>query len=158
MKAVFAALACAALAWPVSAEPVIKVINFTADWCPNCQILNPALEEAINRLPAGEVELVNLDMTEAGRRSSEEDRLNAWADAIRLADTHQAGYLWDWYGGVTGIAAIVSADNGEPIACVNRSLDEDAIFGRLREATIITNRRDPGTRKPNGPECPPPLR
>lgn len=141
-----------------SAQPVIKIINFTAEWCPNCQILNPAMKNVLTQFPEGEIELVNLDMTHAGRGSTEEQRLRVYADAIRLADSHQSGYLWDWYGGVTGIAAIVSADNGEPISCVNRALNEDAIAARLREAKIISLRRTPGTRRPDGPDCPPPLR
>jgi len=141
-----------------NAEPVLKIINFTAEWCPNCQILNPAMNNALSNFPEGEIEVVNLDMTHAGRGSSEEQRLRVYSDAIRLADSHQAGYLWDWYGGVTGIAAIISADNGEPISCANRALDETAIADRLREAAIISKRRTPGTRMPQGPDCPPPLR
>jgi len=155
-------IACLALCFApfltAQAEPVLKIINFTAEWCPNCQILNPAMNNALTTFPDGEIEIVHLDMTHAGRGSTEEQRLRVYADAIRLADSHQAGYLWDWYGGVTGIAAIISADNGEPISCLNRILDEAAISGRLREAQIISKRRTPGTRMPQGPECPPPLR
>ena len=142
----------------VSSTPVVKIINFTAEWCPNCQILNPAIQDALRSFPQGEVEVVNLDMTFAGRGSSEAQRLAVYSDAIRLADSHQSAYLWDWYGGVTGLAAIVSADNGEPISCINRILDADAIAGRLREAQIISKRRTPGARMPQGPDCPPPLR
>ncbi|MEO1406378.1 MAG: hypothetical protein AAFV54_07785, partial [Pseudomonadota bacterium] len=104
------------------------------------------------------VELVNLDMTQASRRSSDAEKEQAWSEAIRLAHSHHALYLWDWYGGVTGIAAIISADTGEPITCVNRTFDEDAIQSRIQEAIILTNRRAHGARKPEGPECPPPLR
>lgn len=141
-----------------SAEPVLKIINFTAQWCPNCQILNPAMHNALTEFADGEIEIINLDMTHAGRGASEAQRLDVYADAIRIADSHQAGYLWDWYGGVTGIAAIVSADNGEPISCLNRIFDEKAIISRLQEAQIISKRRTPGQRMPEGPDCPPPLR
>ncbi len=140
------------------ADPVIKIVNFTAEWCPNCQILNPAINNALTEFPDGEIEVINLDMTLAGRGASFERRNAVYADAIRLADSHQAGYLWDWYGGVTGLATIISADNGEPISCINRILDERAIADRLREAQIISKRRTPGTRMPQGPDCPPPLR
>ena len=139
-------------------EPVLKIVNFTAEWCPNCQILNPAMHNALTRLPDGEIEIIDLDMTYAGRGADTYQRNAVYSDAIRLADSHQAGYLWDWYGGVTGIAAIISADNGELISCLNRILDEDAIVDRLREAIIISKRRTPGLRMPEGPECPPPLR
>jgi len=149
---------CLAPLLVAQAEPVVKIINFTADWCPNCQILNPAMSNALTNFPEGEIEVVNLDMTHAGRGSSEAQRLGIYADAIRLADNHQAGYLWDWYGGVTGLAAIISADNGEPISCINRVLDEAGIEARIREAQIISKRRAQGTRMPHGPDCPPPLR
>jgi len=127
----------------LSSTPVVKIINFTAEWCPNCQVLNPAIQDALRSFPEGEIEVVNLDMTFAGRGSSEQQRLAVYSDAIRLADSHQSAYLWDWYG---------------PISCINRILDANAIAGRLREAQIISKRRAPGTRMPQGPDCPPPLR
>jgi len=158
-KAVIAAsLTCLIGTVTATAEPVVKIVNFTADWCPNCQILNPALDNALTRFAEDEVELVNLDMTNASRRASNEQTARTWADAIRTAQSHRAGYLWDWYGGVTGIAAIISADNGEPISCLNRTFDEQAIEARIREAMTLATRRTPGTRKPEGPECPPPIR
>ena len=45
------------------AEPSVKIINFTADWCPNCQILNPRLEEAMESFEDGSIERVDLDVT-----------------------------------------------------------------------------------------------
>lgn len=153
-------LLAAAILAPMLAhsEPVLKIVNFTAEWCPNCQILNPAMNNALTEFPAGQVEMINLDMTHARSGSDLYQKNAVYADAIRTADSHQAGYLWDWYGGVTGLAVIISADNGEPISCMNRILNEAQIADRLREATIISQRRTPGTRMPNGPDCPPPLR
>ena len=136
--------------------PVVKVINFTADWCPNCRIIDPRIDEAIARFPEGRIELVELDMTET-RRGGDENRLRVFADAIRLADSHQAGYLWDWYGGVTGLSAIISADNGEPISCINRTLSVDEIAFRLKEAQVLALKAPPGGRKPQGPDCPAPM-
>lgn len=140
------------------ADPVLKIINFTADWCPNCQILNPRMDDAISRFDAGEIERVDLDMTEARRGKSQQVRLDTHADAMRLADRHQAGYLWDWYGGVTGIAVVVAADNGEPITCFMRTLSVDQIADRLKLSKILAESAKPGARKPQGPDCPPPLR
>ena len=54
MRALIAVLFTTLLsAVPASADPVVTVINFTADWCPNCQILNPRLDEAIEAFDAG---------------------------------------------------------------------------------------------------------
>lgn len=139
-----------------AADPVVKVINFTADWCPNCRIVDPRINEAIARFPEGEIELVRLDLTQM-RRTDEETTNRAMIDAIRLADSHQAGYLWDWYGRNTGISVIISADNGEPLSCVMAMMDVDEIEYRLTEARILTLRAPAGARKPRGPDCPPPL-
>lgn len=147
-----------AFAQSTSQSPTLRLINFTADWCPNCQALNPKIEEAIETLTFATVERVDLDMTGAHRSASEEEKAVAWNNAVRLADSKQAGYLWDWYGGVTGIAVIISADNGEPISCLNRTHSTNDIIARFREAEVISLRRTPGSRMPNGPECPPPFR
>lgn len=140
------------------AEPVLKIINFTAAWCPNCQILNPAIKNALLEFPEGQIEVIDLDMTHAGRGSSEEQKFAVYADAIRLAEAHKAGYLWDLYGGVTGIAAIISADTGEAIGCMTRAIGSESIVYGLRESLIITERRAQGARMPDGADCPPSLR
>ncbi len=151
-------VAMAVFILPASAEPVLKVINFTADWCPNCIILNPRLAEAVASFDEGEIEIVNLDMTEAGRGASQMQIIGVHAAATRLADANQAGYLWDWYGGVTGIAVVVAADNGEPITCFMRTLSAEDMKKRLKLAIILAERAPPGRRKPEGPDCPAPLR
>ena len=150
-------LALFAFCLPASADPVLKIINFTADWCPNCRILNPRMAEAVAEFDDDVIEIVNLDMTNAGRRASEIERANTYADAMRMADANQAGYLWDWYGGVTGIAVVIAADNGEPITCFMRNLSADDMQKRLNLAKILAERAPPGNRKPQGPDCPPPM-
>ena len=115
------------------------------------------MAEAVARFPAGTIEIVDLDMTDASRRADEETRANSRIDAIRLADSHQAGYLWDWYGGRTGIATVIAADNGEPITCFMRVLSTDQIEDRLKLARILAMRAPPGQRKPQGPDCPAPM-
>lgn len=153
-------LACLALflsaSLPSGAEPLLKVVNFTADWCPNCKILDPRIAEAIGRFEAEDIELIELDMTNASRRAGEMARFNAQADAMRLAHEHEVRYLWDWYGGITGLAAIVAADTGEPISCVMRPMSVEDIENRLKLAKILAERAPPGARKPQGPDCPPP--
>lgn len=144
------------LAAAASAQPVVKVVNFTADWCPNCAVLNPMLDEAIDRFDAGQIEQVDLDLTDIAE-ADDETRQRVFLDAIALAQEHQAGYLWEWYPGVTGLAAIISADNGEPISCVNRALTTDEIAARLEEALVLALRAPAGRRKPAGPDCPPPI-
>ena len=136
------------------AEPVLKVINFTADWCPNCQILNPRLDEAIEAFDDGSIERVDIDVTRMRRGASPIERAEVQMQMLKLADTHQAAYLWDWYGGITGIAVAIAADNGEPITCFMRPMKADEIEDRLNLARILAENGKPGTRKPNGPDCP----
>ncbi|MCR9270562.1 MAG: thioredoxin domain-containing protein [Hyphomonadaceae bacterium] len=145
-------------ALPVQAEPVLKVINFTADWCPNCQILNPRLDRAIDAFEAGSIERVDLDVTAIRRNSSRIERAAVETDALMLAGEHKAAYLWDWYGGITGIAVAIAADTGEPITCFMRPMKKADIEDRLRLAKILAERAKPGNRKPEGPDCPAPMR
>lgn len=141
-----------------AAEPVIKIINFTADWCPNCQILNPRMDEAMEAFEDGAIERVDLDVTNARRGTPMIDRLAVQTDAIKLAGEHNAAYLWDWYGGVTGIAVAVAADTGEPLTCFMRPMTATDIQDRLELAKILTEHGKPGARKPEGPDCPAPMR
>ena len=97
MRALLATLALAlSTALTAAAEPVLKIINFTADWCPNCRILDPRIDEALLSFEDGVIEVVRLDMTNAGRGASPEQKLATQADAIRLADAN------GWRSGRTG--------------------------------------------------------
>lgn len=137
------------------AEPVVKIINFTADWCPNCRIVDPRIDEALARLDSTDFELVEVDMTDT-KRVPDDVRDATVVEAIRLVDSHQAGYVWDWYGGLTGISTVIAADNGEPISCIAAQLSVDEIEFRLTEARILALRAPAGMRKPQGPDCPHP--
>ena len=159
MRALIATLSLAlSTTLTAAAEPILKIINFTADWCRNCRILDPRIDEALLGFEDGAIEVVRLDMTNAGRGASPEQKLATQADAIRLADANGAGYLWDWYGGATGIAVAIAADNGEPITCFQRTLTAKQIEERLNLAKILAERAPPGRRKPNGPDCIPPIK
>lgn len=136
------------------AEPSVKIINFTADWCPNCQILNPRLDEAIQNFEDGSVERVDIDVTRIRRNSSAIERAEVHTELLQLAGQHQVAYLWDWYGGITGIAVAVSADNGEALTCFMRPMTAKAIKGQLRLAKMLAEQGTPGQRKPDGPDCP----
>lgn len=137
-----------------NAEPSVKIINFTADWCPNCQILNPRLEEAMESFEPGSIERVDLDVTRIRPSSSTVERAEVQTELLQLADAHQVAYLWDWYGGITGIAVAVSADNGEPLTCFMRPMTAKAIQGQLKLAKMLAEQGTPGERKPDGPDCP----
>ena len=155
MRAIFAILALTLLA-PVTAiaEPLVKVINFTADWCPNCRMLNPRLDEAIEAFDDGTIERVDLDVTRVRRNTSIIERGQIEAELLEKAGAHQVAYLWDWYGGITGIAVAVSADNGEARTCFMRPMTAKAIEKQLNLAKILAENGKPGRRQPDGVNCP----
>lgn len=155
MRAVLTAI----LVWlgatsPAAAEPVVKVINFTADWCPNCQILNPRLDEAIEAFEAGSIERVDLDVTRIRRNSTPVERAEVQTEILLLANEHKATHLLDWYGGITGIAVVIAADTGEPITCFMRPMTTKQIQGQLKLAKILAEKGTPHNRKPEGADCP----
>ena len=141
-------------AWMASAEPSVKIINFTADWCPNCQILNPRIDEAMAAFDDGSVVRVDLDVTRIRRNATPVERAEVQTELLQLADAHQVAYLWDWYGGVTGIAVAVAADTGEPLTCFMRPMTAKAIKGQLRLAKMLAEQGTPGDRVPDGLNCP----
>lgn len=151
LTALFLSLTAALTA---SAEPSVKIINFTADWCPNCQILNPRIAEAMEAFEDGSVARVDLDVTRIRRNSTPIERAEVQTELLQLAEAHQVAYLWDWYGGVTGIAVAVAADNGEPLTCFMRPMTAKAIKGQLRLAKMLAEHGTPGDRVPDGPNCP----
>jgi len=157
IRSVLSALIVCLTLLSASAEPILRIINFTAEWCPNCRVLDPRMAEALETFPEGEIELVNLDMTNARLGADDMTVINTHNDAIRLANANKAGYLWDWYGGRTGIAAVIAADNGEPITCFMRIMSVQDIEDRLKLARILALRAPPGLRKPQGPDCPAPM-
>lgn len=140
------------------AEPLVKVVNFTADWCPNCRILNPRLDEAISAFDVGDIVRIDLDVTEIRRNSSALEKAAIETRLLQKAGAHQVAYLWNWYGGITGIAVAVAADTGEPIACFMRPMIADDIEKRLNLAKILAEKAKPGTRQPKRWDCPEPLR
>lgn len=159
MRSLFISVFLASLGLgPAVSEPTVKVINFTADWCPNCQILNPRLDEAISAFPAGSIERVDLDLTSVRQRSSAVEKAALETKLLQQAGDHNAAYLWNWYGGITGIAVAIAADTGEPIACFMRPMKADDIENSLNLAKILAERGKPGTRSPERWDCPEPLR
>ncbi len=113
-------------ALPATAEAPITVLFFTADWCPSCRIMQPALADALNSPEGRLATRVDLDMT-ATRRGDAASQASAAADAVRELERAKATYLWDYYGGFTGVAVIVAADTGEALACVTRLQDAETI-------------------------------
>lgn len=139
-----------------AADPSVKIINFTAKWCPLCRMLDPRLSDAVDQFADHGVILVELDMTRLTR--SEDDAQKALIAQLQaLTAAHKAAYLWDWYAGHAGIAVIIAGDNGEPLACITTALSTSQIEDRLQESVILAEKVKQGQRRPNGTDCPPPM-
>ncbi len=150
-RAAFAAAAAViATAAPAASEPVLKIINITAEWCPNCHLFEPQLAAALRGYSSDDVEVVNLDLTILRT----DGKATAYAKAADLAERHRAGAFWRRYEGVTGLAGIVAADTGELMICLHKGFDAADIADFLDQAHILALRREPGRRMPDGPWCP----
>ena len=146
----------ASLAGTALGEAPVKLVNLTAEWCISCRVFEPKLSRALESVTAEDVELVTIDLTHL---RSGADSKSATIQASRaLLRFHKAEYLWDWYGGYTGMAVMIASDTGEPISCVDKRHTVKQIEDRLALADILARRAAPGRRRPDGADCPPPLR
>ncbi|MEM1194286.1 MAG: thioredoxin domain-containing protein [Pseudomonadota bacterium] len=128
-----------------STAPVIYVVNFTADWCPNCKILDPALATALMQVDGMPMQAVTLDLTNADTANAAFDRVNG---------TVLAGVYGD-YIGLTGLAVMVAADSGEKLGCATRVMDVGGIAATIRGAVETATAYPAGERPAPGFLCPP---
>ncbi len=156
IRLISTSVAFTALCLSSAADPAVKIINFSANWCPLCRVLDPRLDDAVDRFADQGVTLVEVDMTGLTRSGDDEQRALV-AQLQALTSAHGAAYLWDWYGGHAGIAIIIAADNGEPLSCITTPLSTSQIEDRLQESLVLAKRVKPGHRRPNGTDCPPPI-
>ncbi len=139
-----------------SASESVRILYFTADWCPNCQLIEPRLEEALDTLASDKVRRIDIDVT-AMQTADQMAQANVYADAIRTLQDSKAEYLWDYYGGYTGVAVLVAADTGEPLSCFTSALDVATMLKRLRADTARVSTLPPGSRwdgETVPPHCP----
>ncbi|KAF0182476.1 MAG: hypothetical protein IV086_07510 [Hyphomonadaceae bacterium] len=134
------ALLCAAPS-TAAQTPAVRLVFFTADWCPNCQVLEPALASALSRVEG--VARLDIDVTNALRR--EESRVQARAANVTR--------LYDAYAGRTGFAVIARADTGETIGCVTSVYSAAEIEAALRSAVRSVRSPAVSTRRIAG-ACP----
>lgn len=136
--------------FPIQADQERKVdlylVNFTAEWCPNCIILEPRLEAALSRLAPGVISRVDVDMTNEATSNESFYRV----DGTPLVEAYID------YVGQTGLAAIVTADTGEVITCVTRLYTAEAISQIILRAQQTKLETDIYKRpKPDILTCPP---
>lgn len=127
-----------------STEPALYLVSFTAEWCPNCVILDPKLDSALNEFSEKNVTHVALDMTDAARRKESFEKIDG---------TLLAGVYGDHLG-VTGIGILTAADSGEKLGCVTREFSESEIITLINQALENVRNQPPLQRTTNLGKCP----
>ncbi len=137
--------ACMAFGAQIATAQELYLVNLTAEWCPNCKILDPRLEDAMTRFDDGSVQQVELDFTTQDTMGEAFNRVNGTMTAGVYAD----------YAGLTGLGVLVSADSGETIECLNRTMTADVIELQILAAREIVRTTRIGTRNQGSVFCPP---
>lgn len=143
---------CAALlAGPAAAaptQPVLYAVNFTASWCPNCRISDPALKKALLTLADPAIEEVRIDTSTDA----------TWDASTQRAVDKGVVQVHNMYLGVTGLIVLTAADTGERIACLTARIDAAAMAQMIARAKARVAAAPPGQRFTGDLLCPPPRR
>ena len=116
-------------------DPHLTLIILRADWCAKCQVLEPALDRALEGAAGSMVERIRIDLTHS-RKSDEAMKGITAASKARLS-VHRAGWIWEHHAMRTGLAWLVSARSGEPLACFTSSVPAEQITAQIRLAERI---------------------
>ena len=119
---------------PATPQPAVRVVFFTADWCPNCRVVAPRLEAALRGAP--QAERVDIDITDSAR----------WDASLERALDQRVVGLYNAYVGTTGFAVIAAADTGETIACVTRLHEPAVIAAMIARAMVRSQEPAAGAR------------
>lgn len=128
-----------------STDPAVRAVLFRADWCSNCHILEPILQDAMTQAAGTPVELVVLDFTNPER----------WDQSIETALENNVVQVYNAYAGTTGIVVLTAADTGERIDCINRTFSAPAMANAMQQAVSTTVSFPPGQRDRQSIFCPP---
>lgn len=146
VQAVFpSAVAAGSMSPSTSAELLVNVVLFRADWCANCHILEPVLEQAMEQIGDTPVELVVLDFTNAQK----------WDQAIEVALDHNVVKVYNAYAGLTGLVVMTVASTGERIDCFNRTFSAPAMVHAMKQAVSRAQSAPAGQPLSASAFCPP---
>ncbi|MGV6802081.1 MAG: thioredoxin domain-containing protein [bacterium] len=127
-----------------AADVELYLVTFTAEWCPNCKILDPRLAAALDQFTDGSVEEVTLDMTDGPARLDSFEKIDG---------TILAGVYGDHLG-LTGISILTAADSGEKIGCLTRDFTTKEIIDLIHQAQQIVNEQPALSRTGDLGDCP----
>jgi len=135
-----------------SADPVanssaakVRAVYFHADWCSNCLVLRPKLEQAKLDTVDLPVQHITLDFTNA----------QTWDQAMETALDEDVVATYNAYAGTTGMVVLLAADTGERIDCVNKLFSVATISESFKQAVDRVDTVAPGSRDTGSIVCPP---
>jgi thiol-disulfide isomerase/thioredoxin len=140
---------CATLfAAPAMAAPKVELyaVNFTASWCPNCRISDPALRKALLGLSNPAIEEVRIDTSNDA----------TWDASTQRAVDKGVVSVHNMYLGTTGLIVLTAADSGERVACLTARIDADAMRLMITRALERVRTTPRGQRFTGDMLCPKP--
>lgn len=152
----FGVLALFGLSAQSQPDVKVRVVNFTADWCPSCRIFDPRLHKALDELNDPSFEQISIDLT-VTKTGSMDQRTKFWDGLPGYLETRHIGRLHSGFMGFrnTGYAVVIAADTQEPLFCTMGPIAvEDLKFGLLEAKRRVVERK-PHDRVPEGADCPP---
>jgi len=107
------------------------VVMFRADWCGPCKIVEPRLDQALNRLADPGIEYVTIDSSDPPRSEF----------SAHLAFDREIVPQYNSWWGVTGFAAMIDADTKQTLGCVDLAYDAEAMAMHIRnlKTYAVTN-------------------
>ena len=111
----------------VEEKPRLIAARFTADWCGQCAILQPRLDDVWPAYEDAEIERVVFDFT-----SDERDTPRARAAAAGIE------HIYEPLEGRTGFLLLIDRESGEVLEMVNTSYDRAAIADALDRSLMMT--------------------
>lgn len=132
------------------AEPTLRIVSFTADWCPTCRVLDPRIEDAIRLSDTSKIVLSQFDLSDK-RGGDRPDLDAAHREMARKWDVED---VWSKYRGRIGFAVITAFDSGEALGCLGLGMDAAYMQRNLDLAIRVVDSAAPGARPKVAPECP----
>ncbi len=128
----------------------VYAVYLRSDACPNCLVVDPALDAAKARIDDPGVVHFTLDLDDPPERFA----------AVRgaLLDRGLADF-YNAYLGLTGAVFLIAADSGRPVDCLTRRDSAAAMSAALGGALAYVRDTPPARRiDVIGTACPPPMR
>jgi len=104
-------------------KPKLILVKFHADWCPICRALEPAWEDANERMAADDILFVRLDRTD--KRTSRQSAFHMATLGIPEA--------WRTYSRQNGLMVLFDTETGEKLEVFSGRTAGESVAEKIRE-------------------------